>query len=890
MTETELIQQTKTSLAPRNPRWEALSRVAKYSFVKALTLLITVTIGLYLTILIVNLGGFVDRVFSSSIDENIGAMIQGGWLRDVKDEAERTKIIEETRWAMQEAQGLHEPFLVRSLRWLGKSMTLDLGYYGAYIFTYSEEGTVQEIILRRMPYTLVLVGLSNLAAFLISILLALVLSRKPGSLLDRLTILLSPVTSAPNWIFGVLLIFIFATTFHILPYPKGFKTQSAKFSLEFFSFMGKYMIIPGSAVILSTVFQSVYAWRTFFLMYSQEDYVEVARAKGLSPRMIEARYILRPVLPYVVTSFAVMMILFWQSAIALEMLFLWPGLGSLFFIALRGFATPMVLGVVVVFAYLLAITVFVLDILYAVLDPRVRVGNQGTTMKAASIQKKVARLNWRPDKKEPIQLAGSSPPTPNLDFKNRVSLSSVKPGIQQSLRRLKLLLQEIAHFPSAIFGAIMILILISIAVYTIFAYPYNDVVKIWRSQGEDWYRSTWYKNPVTALPSWVNFFRKEKLPETLIFKNQDDIKSEINTIAEGITQTELTFAFNYDYSAYPQDLIIYLDSVYQEKPPFVTLFWHKPDGTVIDLGGVTTQSHQTYYLSRDEKLQRKLKTESILQTLFEDPASLQLAPLKGNYELVASVLFFEPIQRDDGVPPSSLDMEAILYGKVYGMAGTDIRRRDLGIAMLWGAPVALAFGLLGAIGTSLIAMTIAAVGAWYSGWVDELIQRLTEINMILPALPIALMVYFMYSKSIWVILSVVVLLNIFGSAIKNYRSVFLQARESPYIEAAQAYGTSNWRIISKYLVPRILPILLPQLVIMVPTYVFYEATLAYLGVSDPYLPTWGKTIYEALTNYGLQEHPYWVLEPLGLLLLTGLAFALLGFGLDRVLNPRLREE
>jgi peptide/nickel transport system permease protein len=84
--------------------------------------------------------------------------------------------------------------------------------------------------------------------------------------------------------------------------------------------------------------------------------------------------------------------------------------------------------------------------------------------------------------------------------------------------------------------------------------------------------------------------------------------------------------------------------------------------------------------------------------------------------------------------------------------------------------------------------------------------------------------------------------------------------------------------------------LIPQLVIMVPTYVFYEATLAYLGVSDPYLPTWGKTIYEALTKRSLQDHPYWVLEPLGMLLLTGLAFALLGFALDRVLNPRLREE
>jgi peptide/nickel transport system permease protein len=108
------------------------------------------------------------------------------------------------------------------------------------------------------------------------------------------------------------------------------------------------------------------------------------------------------------------------------------------------------------------------------------------------------------------------------------------------------------------------------------------------------------------------------------------------------------------------------------------------------------------------------------------------------------------------------------------------------------------------------------------------------------------------------------------------------------MEAAQAYGASNQRMILHYLVPRITPVLIPQLVIMVPVFVFYEATLAFLGVSDPYLPTWGKTIYEALSNANFIDYSYWFLEPIGLMMLTSLAFLMVGFALERIFNPHLR--
>ena len=132
--------------------------------------------------------------------------------------------------------------------------------------------------------------------------------------------------------------------------------------------------LPVTAMFISSIFISIYSWRTFFLIHSSEDYVEMARAKGLPSRLIERRYILRPTLSPIITSFALMLIGLWSGAIILEQVFNWPGLGTLLFQAIGFRDTPVIIGSVVIFAYLLAVTVFVLDILYAVLDPRVRVG------------------------------------------------------------------------------------------------------------------------------------------------------------------------------------------------------------------------------------------------------------------------------------------------------------------------------------------------------------------------------------------------------------------------------------------------------------------------------------------------------------------------------------
>lgn len=440
-------------------------------------------------------------------------------------------------------------------------------------------------------------------------------------------------------------------------------------------------------------------------------------------------------------------------------------------------------------------------------------------------------------------------------------------------------LQEILKYPSAIAGSLIIFLLVAVAVVVLVTIPYSEAIRLWRG-GEE----VWYANPQFAPPAWTNYFRREKLPVSFSLNTLEADGEKIIVTSENVettSKTHITYTFDFQADVVPQEISIYFDATYESKQPFASLTWLTPDGREIRVGDFGIDKQMTYRLSQDEKLKRRLGGVSPMEGLFADPNSSTGAPLKGTYQLLIDGVSFEP--------ESTLQAEFVFFGQVYGFAGTDHLRRDLTLPLLYGVPIALAFGLLAALGTSVLTMVIAAIGAWYGGWVDELIQRITEINLVLPFLSILIMVGTFYSRSIWTILGVTVLLSIFTGGIKGFRAIFLQVKESAYIEAARAYGSSDTRVIFKYLIPRMIPLLIPGLVSSVPAFVFLEASLAILGLGDPVLPTWGKIINDAQTNAALYKGLYyWVLEPAVLLMITGLGFAMLGFALDRIFNPRLR--
>lgn len=863
---------------------QTLWRILRYSGFKIISVILTVGLSMYLLLMILNLGGYVDEMMRGQIAETLGGMAMGGAF-DGMEEEERDQYVEQLRFQMEEAMGLHQPLAIRTARWWFNGISLQWGRAERLQSMDRQSTQVKDVIFSRLPFTLLLVGAANVLLFFLSLWVAMIFATRRGSFWDRLMASLTPISSAPSWVHGVILLAIFALELRILPFKGLFSGAVPDEPVQYVLQLLEHMVLPVTAVILSVFFQSVYTWRTFFMVHAGEDYVELAKAKGLPDSLVRKRYLLRPTLPSVITNFSMMLVSFWQGAIALETLFQWPGMGALFLRAVRIFDRPVVVGIVVIFAYLLAISVILLDVIYAIVDPRVRIGGKQNLLRVRAGRNRRFWLSIKNifkrdqfgvkerilDKKSYVSSLANA--TQNDEIKRSSRRNWVKEIIQPVIKQL-------FTYPMALLGLLIILALVGLSIYTVISIPYDEAVSYWHSEG-------WLLTPKLAKPSWINLFQREKLPSSFYFDSQEATENVISSkeyvpYNETMEDIRMTYLFEYSADDFPQDLVVKFFTKFDEKKPFVTLRLTTPDGREIELDSFSIIDQKVFMLSSQTSRVVQESGPTPVEELFGDPSTNFTDPLKGQYKFEVLALTFEPEFDSD------VDIQGVVHGKVFGMFGTDSLRRDLTTAMLWGTPVALTFGIVGAVVTTISSILIAAFSAWYGGVIDELLQRITELNLMIPALPVAVMVFLLYSKSIWVILSIMIFMNIFGNSIKEYRAMFLQFKESPFIEAARSYGASNLRIVFVYLLPRIIQVMVPQLVISVPSFVFLEATLAYLGVATQDVPTWGKVINMALNEGVFWGYYYWVLLPIILVLITGLAFAFVGFALDKILNPRLR--
>ncbi|MCW5874991.1 MAG: ABC transporter permease [Anaerolineales bacterium] len=363
-------QEQTTSPKAQN---STFARVAKYTLLKMVSIFFSVVVAVYLTILIANMGGYVDQIVRGQIREFIGQQLRADQNYQQMDPAAKNAFFLAQVERAEKRYGLDKPFVVRSLTFLWNAIRLD---FGTAQLMASDTGSrqVRLIILDRLGPTLLLVGASNLILFFGSIALALMLSRSYGNFWDKLIIAFSPTSSAPSWFYGLFLILLFAAVLKWLPFGGMIDSPPPRDQWGYILNVGKHLILPTAAIITSSIFISIYNWRTFFLIYSSEDYVEMAKAKGLSARDIQYRYILRPTLPTIITSFALLVIGLWTGLILTEGVFQWPGLGRTYITAIGLYDTPVIVAITIIYAYLLALTVFLLDFVYALVDPRVKIG------------------------------------------------------------------------------------------------------------------------------------------------------------------------------------------------------------------------------------------------------------------------------------------------------------------------------------------------------------------------------------------------------------------------------------------------------------------------------------------------------------------------------------
>jgi len=373
----------ETTLQPALPVAEnkkksesAVLRVVKYMSVRLVSMTFAVLVGLYLTILIANMGGYVDEIRRGAIREDVQQFVRNDPTFKMLTATQRTKLIQDKIVSEEKRMGLDQPFVIRSFAFLKDAVTLNLGF-AEFINADNGSRSVKTIVLERLPSTLLLFGTTSIIFFFATLFIALSLSRHYGSWLDRFVVATSPMSAAPAWFYGIFVIVIFAAFLHVLPFGGMVDAPPPQNKIEYALSMLKHMILPTLALALNGITFAIYNNRTFFLIYSSEDYVEMAKAKGLTARDVERKYILRPTLPANITNFAFTLIFVVTGAPIFEGVFNWPGMGRTILIASGLFDTPVIVGTTVVFAYLLAITVFLLDFVYALVDPRVKIGSEG---------------------------------------------------------------------------------------------------------------------------------------------------------------------------------------------------------------------------------------------------------------------------------------------------------------------------------------------------------------------------------------------------------------------------------------------------------------------------------------------------------------------------------
>lgn len=371
---------------------------SRYLAIRGISLAVALVVGMLIVVYIANLGGRVDEIVKNEIQFNINNLRQNrDYMMRLQASCEALcgghdetcvkacieKHFEDLQWQEIVNRGLDKPFEVRLFYYLRDALTLRLG---VAMWLHSDAGSprVWDIISERLPNTVILFTTTNLVIFFIQLFLGLMLSRKYGTIYDKIAVSVAPLSSMPGWFYGLFLLIIFAFILRILPdggmyTPNPEDYPALKALYEFNYSLGRvvdllwHMILPMMSWLVAYIPIGVYYYRTFFLMFSTEEFVEYARARGVPPRIIERRYILRTTLPPIITSLVLMIISSWMGAIITERIFRWPGLGTVLAMAIDRNDAPVIIGIIAIYAYLLVISVFILDLIYGIVDPRVRV-------------------------------------------------------------------------------------------------------------------------------------------------------------------------------------------------------------------------------------------------------------------------------------------------------------------------------------------------------------------------------------------------------------------------------------------------------------------------------------------------------------------------------------
>ncbi|HXX87969.1 MAG TPA: ABC transporter permease [Candidatus Acidoferrum sp.] len=225
-------------------------------------------------------------------------------------------------------------------------------------------------------------------------------------------------------------------------------------------------------------------------------------------------------------------------------------------------------------------------------------------------------------------------------------------------------------------------------------------------------------------------------------------------------------------------------------------------------------------------------------------------------------------------------------GRAFGILGTDDQGRDIWTQLVYGSRISLIVGLLAAVIGVALGLVVGLAAGFMGGAVDEVLMRFSDLLLCIPFLPLMMVLVEILGPNIENLIIIIGFLGWMGFA-RMIRSQVLSLKERPFIEASKSVGAGRTHIIVRHVLPNVMPLVYITLASSVPGAITLEASLAFLGFYDPTRMSWGRILNGAFSTSGALSW-WWVIFPGLCIASLAMAFILLGFALDEVLNPKLR--